>query len=197
MKTCSKCEEKKPITDFYADKRTKDGKRSACKNCINSQNKDYINRDREKYLEYQRSQYLKNRENRLKQRKDYYKSNREDILEYHKNHIREKRRQDPCFRLVGNLRNGLYKSLKGYSKKHRTMKYVGCSIEQLWIRFESLFQDGMTRENYGEWHVDHIQPLCSFDFTGEDQEDQLKRAWHYSNLQPLWAIDNQKKSGLH
>ena len=48
----------------------------------------------------------------------------------------------------------------------------------------------MTKENYGLWHVDHIIPCASFDLTDPKQQ---KICFHWSNLQPLKAIDNLKK----
>lgn len=71
------------------------------------------------------------------------------------------------------------------------MELIGCSIEQLLEHLESQFQDGMTWDNYGEWHIDHIKPCAMFDFTKE--EDQ-RECFHYTNLQPLWAEDNLRKS---
>ena len=56
---------------------------------------------------------------------------------------------------------------------------------------EAQFQDGMSWENKGSWAVDHIRPLSSFNF---DDEAEQRAACHYSNLQPLWASDNLKKS---
>jgi hypothetical protein len=50
----------------------------------------------------------------------------------------------------------------------------------------------MSWENHGEWHIDHIRPCASFsDLT---QLEQQKQCCHYTNLQPLWAIDNILKS---
>jgi hypothetical protein len=48
----------------------------------------------------------------------------------------------------------------------------------------------MTWDNYGRggWHIDHIIPSSS----AIDIESLIKLQ-HYTNLQPLWAIDNMKK----
>ena len=70
-------------------------------------------------------------------------------------------------------------------------KDLGCSIEEFKAYIESLFQPGMTWGNWGKgnnkWHIDHIRPISSFDLS---DRDQLKKACHYSNLQPLWEVDN-------
>jgi len=73
------------------------------------------------------------------------------------------------------------------------MQYVGMTPDELMDYLEGRFTEGMTRDNYGEWHVDHIRPISSFDFTGPDNEEQLHMAWNYTNLQPLWAADNMSK----
>ena len=70
------------------------------------------------------------------------------------------------------------------------MEYVGCSPAFLREHLERLFSDGMTWENQGEWHVDHIRPCASFDLSTEEEK---KRCFHYTNLQPLWATDNLSK----
>jgi hypothetical protein len=67
------------------------------------------------------------------------------------------------------------------------MRLLGCDVSQLWEHLESMFQEGMTKENYGKWHVDHIKPCASFDMYDPEQQ---KQCFHYSNLQPLWAEDN-------
>jgi hypothetical protein len=52
------------------------------------------------------------------------------------------------------------------------------------------FKDGMTWENHGEWHIDHIKPCASFNLLDEGEQ---KKCFHYTNLQPLWASENLSK----
>ena len=77
------------------------------------------------------------------------------------------------------------------SKKHgNTMQLTGCTTEFLMTHIESKFTDGMSWDNYGNWHIDHVLPCASFDL--ENSEEQ-KKCFHWSNLQPLWAADNIRK----
>lgn len=107
-------------------------------------------------------------------------------------HDRQRRVSDPYFRLVKNLRGRIALAIsagKG-TKKSRSQELLGApfSYVRLWIAAQ--FRDGMTWENYGDWHVDHIVPCASFDLTDQTQQ---KVCFHYTNLQPLWALDNMRK----
>lgn len=72
------------------------------------------------------------------------------------------------------------------------MELTGCELNVLKEFLESKFKQGMSWENHGEWHIDHIKPCCKFDL--EDEEEQ-KKCFHYTNLQPLWAKENLSKGG--
>ena len=82
------------------------------------------------------------------------------------------------------------------------IRFLGCSIDELKQRFESMFYpnpetgETMTWDNYGfyGWHIDHIKPLDSFDIA---DPEQFKEACYYTNLQPLWAKDNLKKGSKY
>ena len=76
-------------------------------------------------------------------------------------------------------------------KATKTTNLIGCSIEQIRQHLEAQFLPGMTWDNHGEWHIDHIRPCASFDLTDPEQQ---KQCCHYTNLQPLWAADNLAKS---
>ena len=195
-KVCTMCkmEYQNSLDFFYKESRCKDGLTSSCKFCKRADVKKYTDNNREKYLKYQKDKYQTDKQKRAIDRKEYYLNNKKKVNSAHTVYTRNRRRNDPIFRMTGNIRNGIYKSLKGLSKKHKSFNYIGCSIEDLWIYLESKFTNGMTRENYGKWHVDHIIPLSSFDFSNIDNDDSsLFKAWHYTNLQPLWALDNIKK----
>jgi hypothetical protein len=67
---------------------------------------------------------------------------------------------------------------------------VGCTLDDLVTYLESKFQSGMCWDNRNFWHIDHIRPLASFDLTDVEQQ---RIAFHFTNLQPLWARDNIRK----
>lgn len=106
----------------------------------------------------------------------------------------ERTRADPKLRMLGSLRVRVALAVKnvGAYKMDSTMALVGCTPDQLRTHLEMQFLEGMTWENYGKWHIDHIRPCVAFDMG--DPEEQRK-CFHYSNLQPLWAFDNHSKGG--
>ena len=101
------------------------------------------------------------------------------------------------FRLKKIIRCRVYGAIKQSTNAKprmpkRTTEMLGCSIQKMKSHLQKQFKRGMTWENHGtHWHVDHIVPLCEFDFTNPIQS---ALATHYTNLQPLWAKDNLMKS---
>lgn len=73
------------------------------------------------------------------------------------------------------------------------MEFIGCSMTQLKSHLSSQFKDGMSWDNYGRkgWHIDHIIPCYSFDLIDPNEQ---KKCFHYTNLQPLWWLDNCRKN---
>ena len=106
----------------------------------------------------------------------------------------ERREADPHRRAAGRIRSLIKQTLTyhGGRKAAKSEVLLGCTVQEARQHLESLFQPGMSWENHGEWHIDHIRPCASFsDLT---QLEQQKQCCHYTNLQPLWAIDNILKS---
>jgi hypothetical protein len=102
---------------------------------------------------------------------------------------RNRRRTDPQFRLANLLRSRFTESLSGKRKDGQSaLAFLGCSIADLIAHLERQFVPGMSWENHGEWHVDHIIPVATFDLTNPDQ---IAQCFHFTNLRPLWAAQNQ------
>ena len=99
------------------------------------------------------------------------------------------------FKIINNMRTRLriFMKSKNIKKNNKTIVILGAGPEMIKEHIEKQFKDGMSWENYGYygWHIDHIRPISSFDLS---DPAQVKECFHYSNLQPLWAIDNLKKS---
>lgn len=85
-------------------------------------------------------------------------------------------------------RNLLKNSLKrlGQPKEGKTIKLLGYSVSELSKHIETLFTEGMSWDNYGEWHIDHIKRVNDFEL---DTPPNIVNA--LSNLQPLWATTRE------
>jgi len=96
-------------------------------------------------------------------------------------------------RILRSLRGRLGSIVKknGQTKSDTTMKLLGCSLDDFLEHTEKQFKPGMTWENYGKWHIDHIIPCAQFDLSRPYHQ---RICFHYTNLQPLWAVENLIKS---
>lgn len=103
---------------------------------------------------------------------------------------RNRYKTDLSFRLSLRLRSRLNSAIRGKAKTGSAVRDLGCSIEDLKKHLESQFHDGMSWDNYGKWHVDHVIPMSAFDLT---DREQLLKCCNFTNLQPLWASENSKK----
>lgn len=147
-----------------------------------------------------KTNYEKHKESRIISVKKYYYKNKEQyVLQRRKSRPsyrkweHEKMQTDIQFKLRKLLRNRTKSAIKNKSKTGSAVRDLGCTISELKMYLEGQFKDGMTWENWTSkgWHIDHKIPLSFFDLT---DRTQLLQAVHYSNLQPLWAIENLKKS---
>lgn len=187
VKRCTKCKIIKNESEFSKDKRIKNGLGSWCKNCIKNSTKKW----RLANSEYDNKYYKNNKEEISNQRKQHYKENKKRILDRNKKYIRERLNTDPVFRLKRNLYRRVNNFVKGKDKSIKTIDLLGCTVKELRSHLESKFTKGMSWNNYGEWHVDHIFPCASFDLRKSEEQ---RKCFYYTNLQPLWAADNFKKS---
>lgn len=220
MKKCNTCELEKDLTEFsknqYACKscnkqyrldnieRVRENKKRSKAKC-KERNKEYHKeydrqyqiRNQEKLKEYR----LKNKEKQREYYKEYCLKNREKIYKkgtknlvtykkYRKDYMKQRRKEDPMFRLSSNVRCLIRTRLKakGYSKNSKAHEILGCDYEIFKLHLEKQFVKGMNWDNYGEWHLDHIYPTSL-----AKDEKHLLELNHYTNFQPLWALDNLSK----
>lgn len=181
-KICSKCKEDKLICEFSYSSRNKNGLRAECKEC---QKKYYIINS-EKLKKRRVDRYYEDTEKEQKRIKTYYQKNKEEII----NKLKIKKRENVTLRMLSNLRSRIVQFVKSKNihKDNKTLDLVGCSTDFLREHLEKQFTDGMSWDNYGSWHIDHIIPLSS-----ANNSEEMNKLCHYSNLQPLWAYDNLRK----
>ncbi len=216
-KKCSKCGHIKCNSLFAKAKSRADGLQSKCKDC----NKKYREENREKINKYLSEYSERNRDKLLIQKRQYRIDNLEKIrekdriwsrknpekvkanqeLQWSKNRQKyyakaverytKRRKIDSLYDLKCRLSHRVRLALKGIglTKSKRTIEMIGCSWEDLVKHIERQFTTGMSWDNRSEWHIDHIIPLAT-----ATCEDDIIRLNHFTNLRPLWAEDNLRKS---
>ena len=186
-KICSKCKEEKEVCEFYNNRCQLDGKRPECKVCSNKQSTLYNLKNKEKVVII-KQKYVDNNKEKVKQSKKVWFDKNPN---YQKEWSHIKSNTNIIFKLKKNMRSrlGLFLNLKKVTKNNKTFNIIGCSPEFLKEYLETQFVNNMCWENRNEWHIDHIIPLSS-----AKTEEEMYKLCHYTNLQPLWAEDNLKKS---
>jgi len=194
-KVCKICGKEKSLDQFYFRK-DQNKYRNECKKCLldmeHKRLENPITKERIRLYNYNR---IRTEKAKAKVRECYHKY-KEKHKERINNYKREKRKNDINFKLKSYLRSRIYDALKRNAKSSNTIELLGCSIDFLKGYLEAKFQFGMTWNNYGQdgWVIDHIKPCCSFDLSDPKQQNEC---FHYSNLQPLWKIENIIKGGRY
>lgn len=160
---------------------------------IRKKSKEYQTKNKDILKEKRKIYYINNKKRNNQTSKDYKLKNKEKVKLYNKEYSINRRKHDPKFKILGNLRGRIRRALKNNKKCDTTLKFIGCSVNELKLHLEKQFKEGMTWDNYGfrGWHIDHILPCASFDMS-EPEEQQ--KCFHYTNLQPLWWWENLAKS---
>lgn len=222
-KICTKCKVNKNLINFNKDKTRKDGLSKWCKECLSVYHKQYFldNRksvqrkhkiyyknNREKILIKQKTeqkrqygkQYQRTHKEEIRQRKRlYYLAHKKQIRKKVRKYIKRKLKNDINFKLKKILRDRFKAALKKNFKSGSAVRDLGCTVDEFRKYIENRFYanpetgEQMTWENYGfyGWHIDHVVPLANFNL---QIREQCLKAIHYTNLQPLWAKENLKKS---
>ena len=200
MKCCAKCNNTLSLDSFYKSKKAADGVQSWCISCKQLWQKS----NKAKKILYQKKYRMVNRNLLRLKNKEYYIANRTKRLLYHKKYDKdhaEKRRasarirrhnRTPMRKLSDAMSCGIRMALINGKFGVHWENIVSYTARQLKLRLEGLFANGMTWDNYGKWHVDHIIPISFFEYK-TPMDVEFKMCWRLENLQPLWAKDNLKK----
>ena len=198
--TCTKCQKRLLLECFYF--RTSGKRESWCRFCKSRQatetrrirrQTDSVVRQRD-YAAAQRWNSVQESDSpRKNKQRAYSKKHRATPrARINKSNWRKLRRKnDPTFRMVSNIRAATWNAIKGFYKSASTEKLLGCSFEHLKVWLTFWFRPGMSWANYGKvWEIDHRRPIASFDLSKEKEQ---KECFHYTNLQPLFSQENWTK----
>lgn len=200
LKLCTKCNEEKLLDEFKKHDSSTFGRYNHCRKCVS----DYFKLHKEKNKESYKNRYALDSDkvcNKLKTDSKYRLSksiywkkysikNKLKKREYNRIYKRNRTATDIDFRNRCNIRSLVKSAIKrkSYKKNSKTFDILGCDYETFKAYFESLFKPGMTWENHGAWHIDHIYPVSK-----AKDEQHLLQLNYYTNLQPLWADENWAK----
>ena len=152
-------------------------------------------KNKESVKEYVKTWYEQNKEHRKEYIKEYRENNVDKIRQIKRDYERNRKSRDPLYKLISNFRTAIYTVLKEsnvdkYGHYFDILKYTP---NELINHLELQFKDDMSWDNYGIWHVDHKLPITNFNIS-EMGDEEFMRCWSLDNLQPMWGIENIKKS---
>lgn len=156
--------------------------------------KEYYSENQEEILSYKKVYRQENDKKIKKYLSKYREEHRDEMREYIRNNSDKNSQAQARYREnnphIIAWRSVLYSTLErlGTSKQGHTVDMLGYSALQLKEHIEKQFEPGMTWENHGDWHIDHIRPVTNF-----NMNEDVKVVCALENLQPLWAFDNHSK----
>ena len=139
--------------------------------------------------------YEQNKEHRKEYIKEYREKNIDKIRKTKRDYQQHLRDTDPIYKLISYFRTAIYQVLKesNVEKNKHYFDVLQYTPEELITHLELQFKDDMIWGNYGEWHVDHIKPISSFNIV-EMGDEEFMKCWSLDNLQPMWGVENIRKS---
>lgn len=197
-RVCCRCKIEQPMCEYGLQKNGPDGYRSQCRSCRRLEAKEYRERNLDKVKAAKEAWKTKN--------PDYDKIYSENNPDKKRDAIIKWNLENPGLASqrtknwlaknphIKTWRTTLRCSLlrMGKEKDGHTIDMLGYSAEDLKNHLESLFTEGMSWDNYGEWHIDHIQPLITFDV---ETPQSIVNA--LSNLRPMWASKKEINGVLY
>lgn len=145
--------------------------------------------------EYHKKWSKDNRDNLNEYHQKWREKNIDKHRKYKRDYERNRKATDPLYKLISNFRTAIYQVLKesNVDKNEHYFDILPYSQGELIQHLENQFTDDLTWDNYGEWHVDHITPISSFNIQ-EMGDNEFIKCWSLENLQPLWGEENIRKS---
>ena len=139
--------------------------------------------------------YEENKEHRKEYLKEYREKNIDKIRQIKRDYEKNRKSNDPLYKLISNFRTAIYQVLKenNVKKNGHYFDILKYTPQQLIEHLEKQFSDEMTWDNYGDWHVDHKHPISLYNIK-EIGDNEFMKCWSLDNLQPMWGVDNIKKS---
>lgn len=206
-KMCTKCKLKKSLTDFYLIKSTKKHK-SECKQCTRDGNLSFKKQNKDKIDQSNKKYRLRNKENIKQRNSQYLLENKDKKREYNKQYrlknkenrnfkTRERKKNDPLFKMKHNISSLILKTFKqnNCKKNNKSTEILCCSMQEFKLYIEKQFEPWMNWQNHGKydknkqtWQLDHIK-LISL----AKNELEVIQLNHYTNFQPLESMENLLK----
>ena len=197
IKHCPTCDSWKDLSEYNKQSSSWDKLARMCRKCYC----EYKTNKRKNDEKYKQSDILyKQKYEQSGRRKEVskirYEEKKDEILKKCIAYNKKKYNTDPYFKVVCCMRSRISKLLKqkNADKYNKFYNYLGCSKQDFILYFQAKFKEVMTWENHGEWHIDHIKPCASFNLLNEEEQ---KKCFHYTNLQPLWASENLSKGSKY
>jgi len=184
IKECIKCGKTKTQEEFYKNRF------NTCKECVKQYSRDYKISNKKRLAEYR----AKNKDKKAEHNKKYYKDNKEKYAALNLSNFKKRYHSDPIFKMHTNISSIIRRAIKSQNgvKNGRTFEHLPYTLEQLKEHIESQFEDWMSWDNYGKWHIDHIYPQSKLPYDSLEHPS-FQKCWALENLQPLEAIENIKK----
>lgn len=158
--------------------------REANREKANERSRQWREENKERQCENSRRWTEENRERKAGYMRQWFAQNPERKKEHGR-----RRRSNPRNRVSNSISDGIRYSLKNGKEGHHWESLVGYTVDDLMAHLAPQFAKGMTWDNYGKWHVDHIRPISHFNFESYT-DTEFKECWSLWNLQPLWAKEN-------
>lgn len=194
--SCKVCEKKRKLNDYIKNK----SHYAKINKIYYINNADKIKaKERERnrlHADVNRSRVIKwqkDNPEKVRDKNRRWKLNNPEKHKLNSKNYRERNKHTKKWKLSASMRSGIRQSLSNGGKNRQHWEdLVGFTLEQLITHLERGFKEGMSWDNYGQWHIDHIIPIAVFNFSSPCDID-FKKCWCLKNLQPLWAIENMRK----